>query len=42
MEGFKYDGGYFDFTGLIYDGWGAGDPGLGVRKLSYYTYRKMT
>ncbi|MHB8882378.1 MAG: hypothetical protein ACYC69_12825 [Thermodesulfovibrionales bacterium] len=42
MEGFKYDGGYFDYTGLIYDGWGAGDPGLGVKKLSYYTYKKMT
>lgn len=40
IEGFKYDGGYFDFTGLIYDGWGPGDPGLGVRKLSYYTYKK--
>jgi hypothetical protein len=42
MEGFKYDGGYFDYTGLIYDGWGAGDLGLGVKKLSYYTYKKMT
>jgi hypothetical protein len=42
MEGFKYDGGYFDYTGLIYDGWGGGDPGLGVKKLAYYTYKKMT
>lgn len=42
MEGFKYDGGYFDYTGLIYDGWGTGDPGLGVKKLGYYTYKKMT
>ena len=42
MEGFKYDGGYFDFTGLIYDGWGPGDLGLGVKKLSYYSYKKMT
>ena len=47
MEGFKYDGGYFDFTGIIYDGWDpAGttpsDLGLGVKKLGYYTYRKMT
>ncbi|MBU4267666.1 MAG: Ig-like domain-containing protein [Acidobacteria bacterium] len=47
MEGFKYDGGYFDFTGLIYDGWDpAGttpsDLGLGVKKLGYYTYKKMT
>ena len=51
MEGFKYDDGYFDHTGLIYDGEdfgnGAdpetgGDPGLGVKKLSYYTYKKMT
>ena len=42
MEGFKYDGSYFDFTGLIYDGWGNSDPGLGVKKLGYYTYKKMT
>ncbi len=42
MEGFKYDGGYFDFTGLIYDGWGPYDLGLGVKKLSYYSYKKMT
>lgn len=42
MEGFKYDSGYFDYTGLIYDGWGTGDLGLGVKKLSYYTYKKMT
>ena len=40
IEGFKYDNGYFDHTGFIYDGIGAGDPGLGVRKLSFYTYRK--
>lgn len=42
MEGFKFDDGYFDHTGLIYDGWGSGDSGLGVKKLSYYTYKKMT
>lgn len=47
MEGFKYDGGYFDFTGLIYDGWDSAGPmpsdlGLGVKKLGYYTYKKMT
>lgn len=42
MEGFKYDDGYFDHTGLIYDGWGTGDPGLGVKKLGYYAYKKMT
>lgn len=42
MEGFKYDGGYFDFTGLIYNGQGTGDLGLGVKKLGYYTYKKMT
>lgn len=42
MEGFKHDGGYFDFTGLIYDGIGSGDLGLGVKKLGYYTYKKMT
>lgn len=47
IEGFKLDSGYFDFTGLIYDGWDpAGatpcDLGLGVKKLAYYTYKKMT
>ena len=47
MEGLHYGGGYFDYTGLIYDGWDpAGgapyDLGLGVKKLGYYTYKKMT
>ncbi|MHB8793510.1 MAG: hypothetical protein ACYC6O_09275 [Thermoleophilia bacterium] len=42
MEGFKHEDGYFDHTGLIYDGEGAGDPGRGVKKLSYYTYKKMS
>ncbi|MBN1754731.1 hypothetical protein JW877_00820 [bacterium] len=42
IEGFMYDGGYFDFTGLIYDGWGPYDQGLGAKKLGYYTYKKMT
>ena len=42
IEGFKHDGGYFDHTGLMYDGQGAGDLGLGVKKLGYYTYKKMT
>lgn len=42
MEGFKYDGGYFDYTGLICDGWGPYDRGLGVKKLGYYAYKKMT
>lgn len=32
----------FDYTGLIYDGSCPGDPGYGVRKLGYYTYRQMT
>ncbi|NLI79503.1 MAG: hypothetical protein GX442_24055 [Candidatus Riflebacteria bacterium] len=40
-EGFKGDGGYFEFTGLIYEGQGEGDLGRGVKKLGYYTYRKM-
>jgi hypothetical protein len=42
MEGFKHDDGYFDHTGLVYNGEGAGDPGRGVKKLSYYTYKKMS
>ena len=31
----------FDNTGLIYDGDGPYDLGFGVKKLSYYTYKKM-
>lgn len=42
MEGFKYDGGYFDFTELICDDWGLYDQGLGVKIPSYFTYKKMT
>ncbi|MFA6000634.1 MAG: hypothetical protein WC828_00755, partial [Thermoleophilia bacterium] len=42
MEGFKHEGGYFDHTGLIYDGEGANDPGRGIKKLSFFTYRKMS
>jgi len=47
LEGLNYDGSYFDYTGLIYDGWDSpvGTPydlGLGVKKLGYYTYKKMT
>jgi len=42
MEGFKQTDGYFDHTGLIYDGEQSGDGGLGVKKLAYYTYKKMT
>ena len=34
--------GYFDHTGLIYSGRNPGDLALGVRKLAYYTYKKMT
>ncbi|HDP70599.1 MAG TPA: hypothetical protein ENN38_07340 [Actinobacteria bacterium] len=41
-EGFKYDEGYFDFTGFIYDGKYEYDKGKGVKKLSYYTYKLMT
>ncbi|MFQ6009388.1 MAG: T9SS type A sorting domain-containing protein, partial [Candidatus Zixiibacteriota bacterium] len=42
MEGFKHDDGYFDHTGLIYDGLDSCDLGLGVKKLGYYTYKLMT
>ena len=48
MEGFKpyRDGevyeGYYEHTGIIYNGLGLGDPGVGVKKLSYYSYKKMT
>ncbi|MEK7593390.1 MAG: hypothetical protein AAB464_01605, partial [Patescibacteria group bacterium] len=36
------DNDVFDNTGLIYDGIGPNDLGYGVKKLSYYTYKKMT
>ncbi|MBF0433691.1 MAG: T9SS type A sorting domain-containing protein [Fibrobacteria bacterium] len=42
MEGFKQDDGYFDHTGLIYDGALTSDLGLGVKKLGYYSYKLMT
>jgi hypothetical protein len=42
FEGFKVDDGYFDHTGLIYDGRFDHDEGLGVKKLAYYSYKKMT
>lgn len=41
-EGFRNNEGFFDFTGLIYDGKFAYDQGKGVKKLSYYTFKKMT
>jgi len=42
IESFKHDGGYFDYTGLIYDGWGPHDRGYGVKKVGHYTYKSMT
>ncbi|MFZ2937449.1 MAG: hypothetical protein WA066_01950 [Candidatus Omnitrophota bacterium] len=53
VEGFKRDCGIFDYTGLVYDGCdcvnnrytcgpGVGyDKGRNVKKLAYYTYKKM-
>ena len=53
VEGFSMDGGIFDYTGLVYDGCDVVnnkyqcdsnvgyDKGRGVKKLSYYTYKKM-
>ncbi|MCP2519673.1 hypothetical protein NLD30_04410 [SCandidatus Aminicenantes bacterium Aminicenantia_JdfR_composite] len=41
MEGFKHDNGYFDHTGLIYDGEFGDDMGRNVKKLAYYTYKLM-
>lgn len=32
--------GYYSHVGLIYDGKGSDDPGQGVKKLAYYTYKK--
>jgi hypothetical protein len=42
VEGFRNNGGYFDFTGLIYDGKFGNDRGRGVKKLGYYTYKKLS
>ncbi|MFQ5498202.1 MAG: hypothetical protein ACE5FH_00885 [Candidatus Zixiibacteriota bacterium] len=42
VEGFKHDNGYFDHTGLIYDGLDSDDLGLGCKKLGYFAYKKMT
>lgn len=53
VEGFTRNGGIFDYTGLVYDGcdfvdnqYQCGsnigyDKGKGVKKLGYYTYKKM-
>jgi len=53
-EGFNRDCGYFDYTGIIYDGCdclnreyicaedNTYDLGPGVKKLAYYTFKKMT
>jgi len=42
IEGWKDEDTYFDQTGLIYDGVGSYDLGFGVKKLGYFTYKKMT
>ncbi|WP_169727840.1 hypothetical protein [Desulfovibrio inopinatus] len=41
MEGFLGNDTYFDHTGLIYDGLGSDDLGLGAKKLSYYTLHNV-
>ena len=41
IEGFQNTDGYFDHTGIIYDGKGSNDLGLGIKKLAYYTYKLM-
>jgi hypothetical protein len=42
QEGFKHDNGFFDHTGFVYDGEHPDDFGRGQKKLSYYTFKKMT
>lgn len=42
LEGFGGpENNIFDKTGLMYDGYYSDDLGFGVKKLSYYTYKKM-
>ena len=42
LEGFGGpENNIFDNTGFIYDGDGPNDQGFGVKKLSYYAYKKM-
>ncbi len=42
MDGFKFDGAYFDYTGLIYNSAVQGDLTTGQKKLAYFAYQKMT
>ena len=42
MEGFRHNNGFFDHTAFVYDGEYADDLGRGKKKLSYYTFKKMT
>ena len=44
IEGFmeKDNNDFFDNTGFIYDGNGKGDPGKGIKKIIYYSYKNMT
>ncbi|MBM4053165.1 MAG: hypothetical protein FJ264_00535 [Planctomycetes bacterium] len=42
MEGWHDEDTIFDHTGLIYEGKNSDDLGLGVKKLGYYSYKKMT
>lgn len=42
MEGFKHDGDFWDYTGLIYSRTLDHGKKGGTKKLSYYTYKMMT
>ncbi|MCI5149969.1 MAG: hypothetical protein D3916_11375, partial [Candidatus Electrothrix sp. MAN1_4] len=42
LEGLRGDNGFFDHTGLIYDGRNKNDRGRLVKKSAYYTYKLMT
>ncbi|WP_027184591.1 hypothetical protein [Desulfovibrio inopinatus] len=41
LEGFEHDGTWFDNFGLIYDGRFDNDLGRDVKKLSFYSYKKL-
>jgi len=42
FEDAEVKGRFYEHTGIIYNGIALGDPGMGIKKLAYYSYKKMT